>query len=98
MSLLKKEAALYALQPPDSKRPRLLHGVGDTAAFIPLRSNTILMSVRLPMLIENGCKPNYLMEQVMVMRSDGGFTLEEPDAAAAQLGVTPHTVRFESYF
>ena len=38
------------------------------------------------------------MEQVMVMRSDGGFTLEEPDAAAAQLGVTPHTVRFESYF
>ena len=27
------------------------------------------------------------------MRSDGGFTLEEPDAAAAQLGVTPHTVR-----
>merc|ERR1712025_923795 len=39
VSLLKKEAALYALQPPDSKRPRLLHGV-------------------------------------MVMRSDGGFTLE----------------------
>ena len=33
-------------------------------------------------------------EKVMVMRSDGGFTLEEPDAAAAQLGVTPHTVRF----
>ena len=29
----------------------------------------------------------------MVMRSDGSFTLEEPDAAAAQLGVTPHTVR-----
>jgi len=57
VSLLKKEAALYALQPPDSKRPRLLHGV-------------------------------------MVMRSDGGFTLEEPDTAAAQLGVTPHTVRF----
>ena len=30
--------------------------------------------------------------QVMVMRSDGSFTLEEPDAAASQLGVTPHTV------
>ena len=28
----------------------------------------------------------------MVMRSDGSFTLEEPDAAASQLGVTPHTV------
>ena len=32
--------------------------------------------------------------QVMVMRSDGSFTLEEPDAAAAQLGVTPHTVSY----
>ena len=32
--------------------------------------------------------------QVMVMRSDGSFTLEEPDAAASQLGVTPHTVSF----
>ena len=30
----------------------------------------------------------------MVMRSDGSFTLEEPDAAASQLGVTPHTVSF----
>ena len=30
----------------------------------------------------------------MVMRSDGSFTLEEPDAAASQLGVTPHTVSY----
>lgn len=57
VSLLKKEAALYARQPPDAKRVRLLHGV-------------------------------------MVLRADGSFTLEEPEAAAAQLGVTPHTVRF----
>ena len=57
VSLLKKEAALYARQPPDAKRARLLHGV-------------------------------------MVLRADGSFTLEEPEAAAAQLGVTPHTVRF----
>ena len=40
-------------------------------------------------MIEN---PTIFVQKVMVMRSDGGFTLEEPDAAAAQLGVTPHTV------
>jgi hypothetical protein len=27
VDLLKKEAAAYSLQPPDRKRPRLLHGV-----------------------------------------------------------------------
>jgi hypothetical protein len=27
VELLKKEAAAYSLQPPDRKRPRLLHGV-----------------------------------------------------------------------
>jgi integrator complex subunit 11 len=57
VSLLEQEAAVYALEPPDSKRTRLLHGV-------------------------------------MLVRGDGSFTLEEPQAAAAQLGVTPHTVRF----
>ena len=32
------------------------------------------------------------------MRSDGSFTLEEPDAAASQLGVTPHTVNRHNVF
>jgi len=58
-SLLKAEAAGYAAQPPDSKRPRLLHGV-------------------------------------MVMKSDGTLTLEEPEAAITQLGIQQHTVRFTS--
>jgi len=59
VSLLKAEAARYAAEPPDSKRPRLLHGI-------------------------------------MVMKSDGTLTLEEPETAITQLGVQQHTVRFTS--
>jgi len=59
VSLLKSEAAKYALEPPDSKRARLLHGV-------------------------------------LVMRSDGSLTLEEPDNVISQFGIQQHTVRFTS--
>jgi len=59
VSLLKAEAASYAAQPPDSKRPRLLHGI-------------------------------------LIMKSDGTLTLEEPDVAINQLGIQQHTVRFTS--
>jgi len=59
VKLLKEEAARYALEPPDAKRPRLLHGV-------------------------------------LVMKSDGSLTLEEPEVVLNELGVTPHTVRFTS--
>ena len=46
----------YALEPPDLKRPRLLHGV-------------------------------------LVMKSDGSLTLEDPDSVMSQFGLKQHTVR-----
>ena len=58
VALLKAEAAKYAVEPPDSKRPRLLHGV-------------------------------------LVMKSDGTMTLEDPEEAIKQLGIQQHTVRYE---